>query len=379
MTALLTIDDVACPACGCVCDDLRVRIENNTIARIDPSCPRAERWFAARARQDRPTATIDDHPATLDEAVTRAAEVLAKARCPVILGPCDAIEDQRAAIALAERVGATIDFGGDLAPTLARQQVGQSTCTLGEVRQRADLVILCHCDPAATHPRFLDRFLPQRGLIRVDLDFFAIETLRLLIAGKRMAADPTWIELAARMRAARFGVIVFGSMPLKSCEALLQLVTELNEHTRFYARHLQPWPDCSSVLAWQTGYPATVRFTNGAPRYGPGECSAAEMLTRNEADACLLLSEDSLADLPGTAIARLKTLPVIRLTPTGAALDFKCAVSIATAVRGLHEAGTAFRMDDVAIPLKKLLDVDLPSVATVLEAISRQAPAAVRC
>ena len=52
---------------------------------------------------------------------------------------------------------------------MALQQVGESTCTLGEVRNRADLVIVWGSDPVVTHPRHLERYLPkQRHLVVID-------------------------------------------------------------------------------------------------------------------------------------------------------------------------------------------------------------------
>ncbi|MCA9268815.1 MAG: hypothetical protein KDA41_10115 [Planctomycetales bacterium] len=37
-------------------------------------------------------------------------------------------------------------------------QAGESTCTLGEVRHRCDLVVFWGCRPSATHPRLGERY-----------------------------------------------------------------------------------------------------------------------------------------------------------------------------------------------------------------------------
>ena len=62
---------------------------------------------------------------------------------------------------LADRLGATIDTTASLghAPSvMAIQQAGESTCTLGEIKNRADLVIFWGSDPVETHPRHLERY-----------------------------------------------------------------------------------------------------------------------------------------------------------------------------------------------------------------------------
>ncbi|HCO22996.1 MAG TPA: formylmethanofuran dehydrogenase subunit B, partial [Gimesia maris] len=60
---------------------------------------------------------------------------------PLVTGFSQTSTDtQRAAVALADQTGASIDTGAT-AVTRALQQVGEATCTLGEVRSRADLII----------------------------------------------------------------------------------------------------------------------------------------------------------------------------------------------------------------------------------------------
>ncbi len=45
------------------------------------------------------------------------------------------------------------------------------------------------------------------------------------------------------------------------------------------------------VLAWQTGYPFSVNFARGYPRYNPGEFSAQDMLERGDVDLCLFVRQ----------------------------------------------------------------------------------------
>ena len=151
------------------------------------------------------------------------------------------------------------------------------------------------------------------------------------------------------MRSCRCGVVFFGlglslsAVGHRSVEALLQLVKELNDTTRFYARRMRVLGDVSgadSVLAWQTGYPFAVDFSRGYPRYNPGEFSAQDLLERQEIDACVLLGSEDTRKFSARALAYLDTIPTIVIDAPFAAPAVRADVCIHTAVAGVHLAGT---------------------------------------
>jgi formylmethanofuran dehydrogenase subunit B len=402
-----TIPDVACTVCGCVCDDLTITADGGRVVRAEGACHLAEPWFLSQNATTPPVAEIDGRPAALEAALDRAAELLKASRSPLIYGLSrSTTEGQRAATALADRIGATIDTTastGHAPSIIALQQVGESTCTLGEVRNRADLVIYWGSDPAVTHPRHRERYCPPRPgrlvivadvretesataadlflPVESDHDWEALWTLRILVKGKEPrpgsvtgASLDLLRSLAERMKACRFGIIFFGAgitrgrNAHRTVEALLQLVTDLNDHTRFYARRMRRYGDVAgadSVLAWQTGYPFGVNLARGYPRYNPGEFTGPEMLGRGEVDCCVLVGSETVADFPPAARDHLRRIPVIVLDPPGAA-SAPAAVKFTTAVYGVHRTGTAYRMDEVPIPLRVLLPTDYPSDGEVL-------------
>src|SRR5262249_2921371 len=137
---------------------------------------------------------------------------------------------------------------GHAPSVVALQDAGESTCSLGEVRNRADLVVFWGSDPLASHPRHLERYSldPVGEMVpggragpppavatarrtatteRADLflpvepgrDFEALWTLRALLRGQ--SPSPTAVtgapvgllaELAGRMKGCRCGVVFFG-------------------------------------------------------------------------------------------------------------------------------------------------------------------------
>lgn len=412
-----TITDVACTVCGCVCDDLAITVANGRVVKAERACSLAEPWFLAQNTTDSPRAQVDGIEVPFETACDRAAAILREARYPLIYGLSrSTTEGQRAAVALADRIGGTIDTTastGHAPSIMALQQVGESTCTLGEVKSRADLVIFWGSDPVQTHPRHLERysadpvgrFIPEgragRHVVVVDeaetetarvADAFlpvtagrhwdALWSLRMRVKGLDDTPGP-WQDLAQRMKTCRCGVIFFGNgitrepQAHRTIEALLQLVTDLNEHTRFYARRMRRYGDVAgadSVLAWQTGYPFGVNLARGYPRYNPGEFTGPELLARGEVDACVLIGGETASTFPPAARDRLRQIPVILLDPPGVEPIVPATVRFTTAVYGIHRPGTAYRMDEVPIPLRVILPTDAPSDGEVLGEVLRRLP-----
>lgn len=157
--------------------------------------------------------------------------------------------------------------------------------------------------------------------------------------------------------------------------ALLLLVRDLNDYTRFCARRMRIPGDVTGadmVLAWQTGYPFSVNFARGYPRYNPDEFSAQGMLEREEVDACLLVGSEGASRFSERAAAYLRCIPTIVLDyPTFESLIVP-TIRFTTAVYGVHRTGTAYRMDGIPMPLRAFLPSDYPSDCDLLQMIEEQ-------
>ena len=168
-----TFDDVACTVCGCVCDDIRMEVDGGNIASSRGLCQLAEPWFEqlqARlppALEGDPGAEIDGQPAPLEEAIRAASRILSGSLAPLVYGLSrSSTEGQRAAVRLADQIGAVIDTTASTchAPSIvALQAVGESTSTLGEVRNRSDLIVYWGSNPAKSHPRHIERVVDAPG------------------------------------------------------------------------------------------------------------------------------------------------------------------------------------------------------------------------
>ncbi len=416
------IENATCTFCGCVCDDMILTVEGNHITQAKNACVLGKAWFSEHTVEQRPFALIDGREASTDEAVEAAAQVLANARFPVVYGLSDTTcEAQRQAVAIADFIGASIDTTTSVChgPSgMAFQGAGESTATLGEVRNRADLVIYWGGNPAESHPRHFTRYsvtpkgmyVPNgrkdRTVVLVDVrqtpsakvadifwqikprsDFELLWALRALVKGKPV--DPSiealtgvsldaMKDLVQRMKSCRFGVLFFG-MGLTMTRgrhynsgALLALATDLNEFTHFVAKPVRGHGNVTgadNVVSWQTGYPFAVNFSRGFPRFNPGEFTTVDLLARGEADAALIIASDPASNFPKAAIEHLKRIPTIVLDPKTTVTTSVAKISFTTATYGINTGGTVYRMDDVPITLRPAFPSPYPSDETVLRAI----------
>lgn len=409
-----------------MCDDIVVVLADGDIAQAEHACELGQRWFFDLPAADAAACMINGQPADVAAGIERAAQLLARARYPLVYGMRHAsCEAQQVAASLADWLGACIDTPTSLhhGPWgVSFQGVGEVTSSLGEVANRGDLLIFWGVDPVTTHPRHFERysvfptgmFLPRgradRTVVVVDIertpsadeadlflevtpgrDFEALWTLRALIAGHQPEAEQVladtglplsvWQDLVERMKSARFGVMFFGTgLALTrgrhlNTEALLAVVRDMNAHTRFVAKSMRASGNVAgadNVLAWRTGYAFAVNLARGFPRFNPGEYTASEILTRGEADAVLLVGCDLDEDLTPAARQDLASVPHIVICHRPTAEATGAAVAFQTSVPGIHTGGTAYRMDEIPLPLRPTLDSPLPSELVILQQIERR-------
>jgi formylmethanofuran dehydrogenase subunit B len=420
------VRDATCTFCGCVCDDIELKVVDERIVAAKRACVLGTAWFLNHQIEDRASCYIDGEPATVEEGVERSAQILAGARYPLVYGLSDTtVESQRIAAGIGDWIGGNVDTTTSVChgPSgMAFQGVGEVTCTLGEVRNRADLIVFWGSNPAESHPRHFTRyslmpkgmFVPggrkERTCVVVDVrktksaraadifiqvkprqDFEALWTLRALAQGIELDGDQieqstgqplaVWRDLADRMKSARFGVIFFGmgiSMTRgkhANSEALLALTRDLNRYTRFTCKPNRGHGNVTgadNVVTWRTGYPFGVNLGRGYPRFNPGEYTASDVLARGEADAALIVASDPMANFSQPAREHLKRIPYIALDPKETPTTRDATVSFVVATYGINVAGTAYRMDDVPIPLRPAFDSPHPSDWDVLNGIERR-------
>ena len=273
------VGPVTCAGCGLLCDDVTVERSGDDV-RLRPGCALGARWFSERIRRpaDAPAATVDGEPADLESALARAAELLHGARRPLLHGfEGTTVEDARAAVTLADRLGALVSTG-DVAGAPAVALRGASTATVGEIRDRSRLVVLWREDPDTTHPRLLERLgfggdAPERTLVVVDDRETA--TARRADAHLRWARDRD-LEALTSLHMLQRGLALRPGDLETALRALIELIDAVPHATFVYGAGLTAGAGgqrralgSSSVTAWRSRQSARTSSCSASARRWP--------------------------------------------------------------------------------------------------------------
>ena len=398
----ISLANVTCLGCGCACDDIGITTRDSRIVEARNACELGVSWFGDG---DVPTRTrIGGRDVSEREAVNAAATLLATAARPLVyLAPDLSCEAQRELVAIADALDGILDSitsATAAGSVLAAQERGRASATLGELRHRADVIVFWGVDPAVRYPRYGTRYVPDvsglhvpdgrrsRAVVAVDVvdgvsdvdrrgpadanarvvvspaeETATITALASLVAGRDPGgSSAAWVfarELAMHLISARYIAIVAdaeGTADTGRSAALITLAQSLNGPTRCALSLLRAGGNRSgadAVATWQTGFPMAVDFARGYPRYLPHEGTAHARLARGEVDAVLLAGSAAL--VPTDLLSLTARVPRALIGPRASAAvtaDSTRDIVIDTGVAGIHEAGTAMRMDDVPLPLR---------------------------
>jgi formylmethanofuran dehydrogenase subunit B len=399
---MATHRDVMCPFCGLGCDDLAIdEAPGGGLTVTSTDCPIAGDSFriAAAGKAAEPP-RVAGAVATPEAAVQAAVRALAGSRAPLVAGLAADVNGIRAALALAERVGAVVDHvhsEGLYRNLSVMQRTGWITTTLAELRNRCDLLVVAGPDPAAFHPRLYERWvLPAPAFqpaVRevVFLGGEPTRETRTLLAGRPVTvvpgdaaslaaaledpagAEPEMGALAERVRGARYAVVAWAAAGFTgphadlAVERIVHLVTAVNRHTRCAGLPLTGHDNlvgANQVCTWQFGVPLRVSLAGGEPLHDPHRFAWARYA--ETADVILWVSAF------GTAVPAFPPgCGVIVLAPPGTAVAAEPAVWLPVGTPGIDHAAHVFRTDTVvALRAGRLIDRGLPTAASVLRTIA---------
>ena len=414
------IEHVTCLGCGCGCDDLTVRVRDNRIVDVTPLCPIGRAWFGdgvvpSEVRQD-------GRQSSLDVAVAEAAATLTGAvgRCLIYLGLDVNSQAHRAALQVADLLRATVDTATSTSAAeglLASQRRGRATATLGEIRNRGDVVVFWGVDPAQRYPRYAARYAlnptgthagDERGgrtvigvsvggdstvsgadvtlALQPEEEISALSLMRASVLGHPVQAPSPAIaqavEIAGRLTRARYAVLVHDAEPTDQgrdplrVEALIALVQALNTPTRAALSSLRAGGNrvgAEAVLTAQSGYPFAVDYSRGFPRYLPRLRGLSRLATGGYR-VLLVVGSPS----PDSALIRPSNdLTTLVIGPRASESDWQPRIAIDTGVAGIHEAGIGYRMDEVPLQLRPPLS-GARSAADVVNRVAEAVAAQLR-
>ena len=203
-------------------------------------------------------------------------------------------------------------------------------------------------------------------------DYELMQALRVLVNDGELDVDEvagipveTLEDLVDVMISCKLGIIFFGlgltmsKGKHRNIDTAISLTRDLNNRTKFLIMPMRGHYNVTGanvVFTWQTGYPFAVDLSNGYPRYNPGETSSTDILRRDEADAMLVIASDPVAHFPRASSKNIAKHPLISIDPEVTPTTMLADVILPPAFVGIETEGTAYRMDHVPLPLKKLVE-----------------------
>jgi formylmethanofuran dehydrogenase subunit B len=203
-------------------------------------------------------------------------------------------------------------------------------------------------------------------------DYEIMQAIRALVKDQELDVDEVagipveyLQELVDAMVNCQFGVIFFGmgltqsAGKFRNIDVAISLIRDLNMRTKFIIMPMRGHfnvTGANTVFTWQSGYPYAVDFSLGYPRYNPGETSVVDILLRKESDAALVIASDPVSNFPRRAVEHLVKNPLIVIDPHMNVTALVGDVVFPSAIVGIEKAGTAYRMDHVPLPLKKVVE-----------------------
>jgi formylmethanofuran dehydrogenase subunit B len=281
-------------------------------------------------------AWIAGKPASLESAIAEAAGLLAASRQPLIAGLATDVAGARAAIMLAQRIGAIIDHVNSdavLRNLDVMRSSGVMLTTPSEAYVRAETLLLVGEISGAGETELVQRLFHQlagrNGQGSAKRRVFWLcpggelasrlpNAVNLISIGKqqkhlpallaalraRIAGRPTdrasvstkvLDEASAALKGAQFGVAIWSAetQDALAIEMLCGLVDDLNATTRFSTLPLAPGNNAIGVLqtcGWMTGMPMRTGFGRGFPEHDPWLFDSRRVIDKGETDCVVWIS-----------------------------------------------------------------------------------------
>jgi formylmethanofuran dehydrogenase subunit B len=407
-------ENVPSPFCGLASDDLTIEVTGQDVRVLKNGDPFTVAGFEQPIVDTLPR--IRGRETSHDEALALAADVLRNASLPVFSGFGTDVTETRAALSLIDKTRGVFDqmrAEGGLRNLLVLADSGWMATTLGELKNRVEVLVSFGTDIESNFPRFFERFIwnaetlfgtdtKKREIIFIgrapsgsaawspdgrapkilpcetnDLPQVAA-ALAALAADMPLQADHVagipMIELKAvidRLKASTYGVVTWAAGQLDfphaelTTQQLCKAVVSLNATTRCAVLPLGGQDGdrtASQVAAWISGFPTRVSYARGFPDYDPYHNSVSRLLANEEADCLVWVSSLSVNPPPPSNI------PTIVFGRSGMKFEQEPDVFIPVGVPGLDFSGLMYRCDNVvAMPMYKLRESSLPRAADLLE------------
>jgi formylmethanofuran dehydrogenase subunit B len=341
--------------------------------------------------------------ANLESALERAADLLGRARFPVFGGLFTDIAGAAAALSLAEKLGGVVDHAaGDGLMRMSRimRERGASPASFGEVRNRADVIVIVGDGPLKRDAALIEKLLPEeKGLPRPgdhkrevivlgakptdvprrapltsiegrdDLPVL-IARLGAAVAERGEAPDDRLAAIAARLRDAAFAVFVLDADDLDepALFTVLDTVRHLSDTTQAATLALAAPGNGDGVnlcATWTCGLPVRTSFAGAEPEHDAQKFATRRLIEDGEADALVWI--DALSERCGNRPGGVPTVVLASEGRVGKGADI--LIGVACAGRDHDAALYLSPISGIGMVKATKPKAGKPSVASVLDEI----------
>jgi formylmethanofuran dehydrogenase subunit B len=406
----LSSKTLVCTGCGCLCDDVQVEADSSQLGQIENACAKGAAYLQAAFNPElRAKGSIRGQSCSSEAAVDEAARLLSKAKRRLVFGLDNStLEAQAMAIELARKLGAVLDDAssfsyGPIIERIIKKEL--PTCSLSEVKDKADLLLYWGANPTATHPRHLSKYTyyayadfnpagwyPKVTLSSIDVRQTELTTMSQpafrikpggdseLISGllrESSATNDQARKLSDLIQKSRFCVIFCGLGLVHSLDgdfsAFTRMVQLLSRSIRIAVVPMISETNMlgfSQSLHQQTSYVNSVSFASGVSH--ERQFSFLEQVHKQAAECILIVGSDPFSTLPQSLLGKLQGVDIICLDHFTTLTTGTADIVIPSAVPGVECRGSMVRLDGDGVALAEPIKDGFPTQEAILRQLLEQ-------
>jgi len=425
------MDRVTCTGCSLLCDDIIIRTDGLYIDEIIGACLKGKERFdqiTAKNRIINPFIRKNGEleKVSWDEAFEKVLTIMKTSSKPLLYGFSNSsCEAQLKGIRLAKKIDGFIDSNSTICQgktlNISRDS-GMTLTTISEIINNVDTLILWGLNAAESIPRLLNKTLFTRGKFRMtgreiktliivdpvksssfgvmgprDLALFIepnrdLELIKILKdecctadsipSGGGAGLDESDIRrMLQHLQGAENAVIFVGQGILttqgneNALKELLELIELVNIQQKkgrislvMVGGHYN-MAGFDHVALTETGKNQNLQFKNN--QIIKSNDTIISKIKNEDFDYTIIVGTDPISHLPHQLSSKLASKPIILIDNRKSGISQLADVVLPTAITGIECAGLAYRLDQVPIELKKLVNPpnNVPSDEELLDQI----------
>lgn len=419
---------VPCSGCSLLCDDIIIRSDGIFIDEVVGACIKGKEHFdhvTAKNRIINPMFREENNLKKIDwnQGYNTAIELMRKAKKPLLYGfSTVSCEAQLKGIQLAEKINGHIDSNSSICHGKVIEKaksVGLTLTSIGEVINKADLIILWGANAAESIPRLLNKALFSRGKFRMtgreiktliiidpvqtaSFGVMGVRDISLMIQPNKdidlirtlkeecCVADSIPTEgvagldkddlkrLLLQLTGAEYGVIFAGQGLLKPSDdsttlqeflELIEMINSKQEKGRISLIMMGGHYNMTGfehVALANYGQNGSLNFVNN--QLEENKTNTIDKISKGDFDLSIIVGTDPISHLPANLSSKLMKHPIIVIDNKKSATSDVADLFLPSAITGIESGGLAYRLDHVPIELQKIINPpnNIPSDEEIL-------------